>query len=86
MLRVITSVLVWLILSPTCRVKFSYSLATGDGYVIVKQVRQQSQDPLMFHLIPLGPSSVVFLITQSMTILKRRADITHTCLTPVFTS
>ena len=86
-LRVMISVLVWLILSPTWLAKLlRSSLANGDGYVIVKQDRQQSQDPLMFHLIPLGPSSVVFLITQSMTILKRRADITHPCLTPLFTS
>ena len=48
MLRVITSVLVWLSLSPTWLTKLlRSSLANVDGYVIIKQDRQQSQNPLM---------------------------------------
>ena len=38
---------------------------------------RSSNGDVVFHLIPLGASSVVFLITQSMTILKRRKVDLH---------
>ena len=55
-----------------------------DNRAMSSAKSRSSRTVSMFHRIPLLLSLVVLLITQSMTILKRIADITQPCLTSVF--
>ena len=92
-LRVMTSIFLRLMLSPTwcayvlSRLVFScMCLWVWERSLISSTWSILSRVEERVHLVPLGWSSVVHRITQSMAILKRNAEITHPCRTPVLTS
>ena len=92
MFRVMTSVFLLLIWGPTCwpnllrrRVFSRVCWCVWDSSARSSAKSRSSSVSNSVHLIPLRWSSVVCRITQSITKLKRTADMTHPWRPPVLT-